>query len=407
MLDVTSLLCNRGQEGDPIRYGKENEHSGHRSPEDGSARKPVVVFNLTRQCNLECVHCYAGSSPRKFPGQLGTGRIKEVLDDLAEFEVPAVLFSGGEPLVHPDFFEILSHARDRNLRTTLSTNGTLIDEETADRLKEEGLRYVGISLDGMRETNDQFRGKEGAFDRALEGIRACRSVGQRVGLRMTITDHNLDELDDVFDLIVEEDIQRVCFYHLAYSGRGEQIREADLTDDQTRRMMETIFQRTREINEDRDLEVLTVANPADNAYLYKYLRRRAFDRAEDVYEYLKWNGGGTNSSGVGVASIDFYGRVHPNQFWMNRTLGNVKDRPFSAIWTDRDNEFLDRLRNRTEHLHGKCADCNLLDICGGGLRVRSDAVDDPWGPDPACYLTEKERRLPGYLDDRDSPVMSS
>lgn len=403
MLDVTSLLCERVQEGDPIRYGKKNGNSDHEAPGDGSTRKPVVVFNITRACNLECVHCYAGSGPQSFPGQISTDTIKTVLEDLADFGVPAVLFSGGEPMVHSDFSEILDHASQLNLRTTLSTNGTLIDEETAEELKESGLRYVGISLDGIGEVNDRFRGVDGAFERALEGIRVCRRVGQKVGLRMTITDHNLDQLDDIFDLIVEEDINRVCFYHLAYSGRGKDIEKADLSHEQTRRMMRTIFERTQEINEDRDLEVLTVANPVDNAFLYKYLRRHDFNRAPEVYRRLQWNGGATNSSGVGVASIDFYGRVHPNQFWMDRTLGNVKDRPFSDIWTDPDNEFLGKLRNRLDHLEGKCADCNLLDICGGGLRVRADATDNVWGPDPACYLTEKERTLPGFLDESFHP----
>ncbi|MFB6345918.1 MAG: radical SAM protein [bacterium] len=359
-----------------------------------------MVFNLIRDCNLECVHCYAGSRRKRFPGQLNTPTIKKVLEDLAEFDVPAVLFSGGEPLIHPDFFDILEHAENLGLRTTLSTNGTLVDEETALRLKESGLQYVGISIDGIGETNDRFRGMEKAFERALEGIRRCREVSQKVGLRMTITDHNIDQIDEVFDLIVEEDIQRACFYHLSYSGRGKDIRKADLSDHQARNMMVTIFDRTRKINQSgRDLDVLTVANPVDNAFLYKYLYQEDRARAEKVLRHLEWNGGGLNSSGVGVGAIDFYGRVHPNQFWMDRTLGNVKNRPFSEIWTDTDNEFLMKLRDRLQYLEGKCGECSLQSICGGGMRVRADATDHLWGPDPACYLTERERNIPEFLSD--------
>lgn len=392
MLDLTSLLFDRQSEGDELRYGTA------RDEDDGSQRKPVVVFNLTRDCNLECVHCYSGSKRKRFPGQLETETIKETLHDLADFGIPALLLSGGEPLVHRDFDDILRTVEELGLRTTLSTNGTLIDEAMARKLHDSCIRYVGISLDGLRDLNDDFRGVEGAFERAVNGIRNCKDAGQKVGLRMTLTSYNHDQLPGIFEFIREENIDRVCFYHLAYAGRGKDIAEADLTDRQRRNAIETIIAETRKsLRMGHELEVLTVANPVDNAYLYKRILREDPEDAERVKKYLEWNGGGLNSSGVGIGSIDFYGRVHPNQFWMDRTLGNVKNRPFSEIWTDDSNELLRKLRTRKDRLGGDCASCPFLEMCGGGLRLRAEADGDLWGTDPSCYLTDREREHPEFL----------
>lgn len=395
MLDISSLYCDRSSEGDPLRYGKKNQRSVHSPSEDGSKRKPVVVFNITRSCNLECMHCYSGSRPGRFPGQLSTPEIKSVLEDLADFDVPAVLLSGGEPMVHPDFWEILEFAVELDLRVTLSTNGTLITEERAGRLKETGLTYAGISLDGMKETNDRVRGMEGAFERSVRGFRNCRTVGQKVGLRLTLTQHNVQELDEIFDFIRDEGIDRVCFYHLAYAGRGNDIQDVDLSGEERRQAVATIFRRTRDLHEHgHPVEVLTVGNYVDGVYLYKEVKKEDSQRAERIREYLRWNGGAVNAAGVGLAAIDFYGRVHPNQFWMNRTLGTVPDRKFSEIWTDESNELLHRLRHRKKYLEEPCASCEYLDLCGGGLRARAEARDDPWGIDPSCYLQELRSPTP-------------
>lgn len=397
MLDLTSVLFDKNNDGDELRYGKS------RNEESGSLRKPVVVFNLTRDCNLECVHCYSGSRRKHFPGQLGTDTILETLRDLKEFEVPAVLLSGGEPMVHPDFDRILKEVEKLGLRATISTNGTLIDEDRAQQLADSPIRYVGISLDGLEDLNDEFRGVEGAFDRAVQGIENCREVDQKVGLRLTLTSYNYDQLPGIFQFIREHEIDRVCFYHLAYAGRGKDIAEADLSPRQRRQSFETIIQETRRsLDQGRDLEVLTVANPVDNAYVYKRIANEEPERAPRIRRQLEWNGGGLNSSGTGIGSIDFYGRVHPNQFWMSRTLGNVKDQPFSEIWTQ-DDEFLDKLRNRKPHLEEPCASCELLDVCGGGLRLRAEATGDLWGQDPSCYLTESERNNLRNLEESPTP----
>jgi radical SAM protein with 4Fe4S-binding SPASM domain len=385
MVNITKLYCGADQPADHLRYGH-----GPDAPRSAAERKPIVVWNVTRTCNLRCVHCYSDSFAQKYPGELTHDHARAVLDDLAEFGIPAVLFSGGEPLTRPDLMELMAYATGKGLRVTLSTNGTLIDEAVARKLKAINLTYAGISLDGIGETNDLFRGKKGAFDAAVRGIRACQSVGQKVGLRLTLTRRNCMDLHDIFDFIEAEGIQRACFYHLVYTGRGN--RADELTFAEVRRAMDIILERTRVFHE-RGMrkEILTVDNHADNAYVYLKLQAVNPARAQQVYRWMKWNGGGANSSGVGIANIDTQGNVHPDQFWQSATLGNVNDRPFSSIWTDHSIPLLAQLRNRLPLLKGRCAQCRFKEICGGSFRVRAFQVHgDPWASDPGCYLTDDE-----------------
>jgi Fe-coproporphyrin III synthase len=385
MVNITKLYCGEEQPADGLRYGH-----GHGAPKSAAERRPIVVWNVTRTCNLRCVHCYSDSYAQKYAGELTNEDAKRVIDDLAVFQVPAVLFSGGEPLTRPDLFDLMSYAVGKGLRLTLSTNGTLLDEVAAKKLKELGTTYVGISLDGIGETNDIFRGKKGAFDGAVRGMRNCRAVGQKVGLRLTLTRRNCMDLHDIFNFIEAEGIQRACFYHLVYSGRGNAADE--LTTADIRRAMDIILERTSSFHR-RGLkkEILTVDNHADNAYMYLKLGEREPERAEQVYKLMKWNGGGANSSGIGIANIDTQGNVHPDQFWQAATLGNVKQRPFSEIWSDNSIPLLAKLRNRLPLLKGRCAVCRFKDICGGSFRVRAFQVyGDPWASDPGCYLTDEE-----------------
>ncbi|MFB3817022.1 MAG: radical SAM protein [Candidatus Methylomirabilales bacterium] len=391
MISISKLYCQGLAESDGLRYGH-----GHRgaAPRSAAERRPVTVWNVTRTCNLRCIHCYTDSEARRYGGELTTAEGKRLLEDLAAFAVPAVLFSGGEPLARPDLLELVAYARGLGLRPTLSTNGTLITEEAAARIREAGFTYVGISLDGIGPVNDQFRGMAGAFDRAVRGFKACVAAGQRVGLRLTLTRHNVANLHAIFDFLEAERIDRACFYHLVYSGRGGRIAGDDLTPQESRRALDVILARTRDFHR-RGLpkEILTVDNHVDGVYLYLKLREEAPERAEEVRKLLAWNGGGLYSSGVGIADIDFQGNVHADQFWMHRSFGNVRERPFSQIWTDVSDPLMAGLKHRRAVLKGRCRPdmCRWFDLCGGALRVRADLVyGDPWAPDPACYLTDEE-----------------
>lgn len=354
-------------------------------------RRPIVVWNLTRTCNLKCVHCYTASEARKYPDELTTEQAKAVLDDLAEFNVPAVLFSGGEPLVRPDVFELAEYARSKGLHVVLSTNGTLINRETAQRLHDLQFAYVGISLDSARPAvHDEFRGVQGAFKRTMEGFRHCVNVDQKVGLRLTLTRQTCNDLDEIFDFIDNEGINRACFYHLCPAGRGSEL--AALRPEESRAAIDTIFRRTKQLNEgDKTVEILTVDNHCDGPYLYLKMLEEGHPRAQQVLDMLHWNGGARYSSGVGIANIDFLGNVHADQFSMYRTFGNVKQRKFSEIWQDTSDPIMAGLKERLDLLKGRCGSCRFKSVCAGGLRARAEQTfGDPWAEDPGCYLTDEE-----------------
>ncbi len=387
MISVSRLLYGMENFGDSLRY-----RHGVEGQANGVARGsgPVVVWNMTRACNLRCRHCYANSDGSVAEGELTTGEGMKFIDDLAEFRVPVILFSGGEPLVRGDFFDLAGHAVGRGIRVTISTNGTLIDLATARKIKDLGVGYVGISLDGIGENNDRFRGRKGAFEAALEGIRNCRRAGQKMGLRFTINRHNYGELDNIFRLIEEEGIPRVCFYHLVYSGRGSKMVEEDISHEETRAALELIMDRTGSMfRKGREVEVLTVDNHCDAVYIYLKLLRENSPRAAEVYRMLERNGG--NRSGIAIGEVDWAGGVHPDQFTRNHTLGNVRERKFGDIWTDLSNPVMAGLKNRAGLIGGRCAACRWFKLCNGNFRARAEAVyGDFWAQDPACYLTDEE-----------------
>ena len=381
MINCTRLLSGKLGFYDEIRYAKGK-------PAD--TNRPIVVWNTTKSCNLSCVHCYFDAKAKKDRGELTTEQARAMIDDLAAFGAPVLLFSGGEPFMREDLFELGKYALTKGLRTVISTNGTLITKEAAENIKAAGFSYVGISMDGLEKVNDEFRKSRGAFKKTLDGIRNCRARGVRLGLRFTINKHNFRDIPGIFDLIESEGIRRACFYHLVYSGRGSAMVKDDLTKQESRSTMDLIFERTARLcRKNIDTEILTVDNHTDGVYLYLCLKKENKKRASEALELLKINGG--NKSGIGIADIDNLGFVHPDQFWRHYSLGNVKARNFSEIWSDENDALLRSLRNRLRLLKGKCGRCHYQDICGGNFRVRAEAFyGDLWQEDPACYLTEEE-----------------
>lgn len=388
MISVTKLLFATDYFGDELRYTKNARHAKNGVHEGAG---PVVVWNCTRTCNLKCRHCYMDSDNKKYQNELSTEEAKKFIDDLAEFKVPVLLFSGGEPLIRPDFFELAAYAMEKGIRPTISTNGTLITREYAQKIKDIGIGYVGISLDGLREVNDKFRGREGAFKAAMQGIENCVAVSQRVGLRFTINQHNFRELESIFDFIEQENINRVCFYHLVYSGRGVKMTDEDVTPEQSRKAMDIIIKRTRDF-EERGLkkEILTVDNHCDGVYMYlKALKEGNEKLAEQIKKYTFYNGG--NRSGIAFGEVDPFGYVHPDQFTQYYTLGNVRERKFGDIWQDTSSPIMAGLKNRKPLLKGRCKACKFLDVCNGNFRTRAEAIKgDYWESDPSCYLTDEE-----------------
>jgi len=354
-------------------------------------RGPVVVWNCTKTCNLKCMHCYANSDSKKYEGELSTKEAKALISDFDEFRVPVILFSGGEPLLRNDIFELIKHAENHKIRSTISTNGTLIDKDVARRIKKSGVGYVGISLDGIGYKHDEFRRTKGSFDKALNGIVNCREVNQKVGVRFTINSHNYNQLEDIFHLIKEEKINRVCFYHLVYSGRGSEMIKEDISHAESRDAMDLIMEKTVELG--NKVEILTVDNHADTVYLYLQAQKKYPHLADNIFKLMQMNGG--NRSGIAIANVDYLGNVHADQFTPQYTFGNVKERAFKEIWTETTSPIMMGLKDRKNLLKGRCSKCKWIGVCNGNFRTRAESVTgDFWASDPACYLSNEEIGVP-------------
>jgi heme d1 biosynthesis radical SAM protein NirJ len=356
---------------------------------------PVVIWNLIRRCNLTCKHCYSISADKDFSGELNTKEVFSVMDDLKAFKVPVLILSGGEPLLRPDIYEISQRAREMEFYVGLSTNGTLINESNIKRIAAVGYDYLGISIDGLRATHDRFRRKEGAFDASMHAIRLCRDQGIKVGMRFTLTQDNADELPELLQLADREHIDKFYLSHLNYAGRGNINRKDDVVLQATRRAMDLLFETCWQ-HEQQGLarEYVTGNNDADGVYLLQWIARRFPERVEHMRAKLaQWGG---NSSGINVANIDNLGNVHPDTFWWDYNLGNVRDRPFQEIWQDTSDPLMAGLKARPRNVKGRCGLCRYFDICGGNTRVRAyQLTGDAWAEDPACYLDNEEIGVTG------------
>jgi len=378
MINISKLYCDLAGQSDDLRYHKPDTFG------------PIVVYNCTARCNLRCLHCYSSSDASCDREQLTTDQAKRFLAQLPEANVPVALFSGGEPLLREDLLELLVEARRLGLRTVISTNGTRIDRDTAGKLAETGLSYVGISLDGQEPFHDEFRQTKGCFRAALKGIENCHQAGLRTGLRFTITRSNADQVPALFDIAVEAGIRRICFYHLVSSGRARDLDEQAPTLEQTRETINTIIDRTRELaGKGLVEEVLTVGNHADGPFLLVRMQAEGHPAFETARQLLLANGG--NRTGEKIACVSWDGTVYADQFWRNYPLGNIMQTPFAKIWANTSDPVLSKLRHKDTFADPRCLRCRWFDLCKGNYRfLGPDPADDQWRNEPPCYLTDEE-----------------
>jgi radical SAM protein with 4Fe4S-binding SPASM domain len=378
MINISKLYCGLAGESDDLRYSGD------------TSLGPVVVYNCTSRCNLRCLHCYSSSQSNRFDDELDTSQAKRFLSQLTYVNCPVVLFSGGEPLLRQDLFELLKEAKQLGLRTVLSTNGTLIDSAIAEKLAEVGVRYVGVSIDGEKQFHDKFRQVQGCFKSAIAGIKNCQKAGIKTGLRFTITKANAAQIPVVFDIAASLNIRRLCFYHLIRSGRAKDLESQVLNTEHTRHVLDVIIEKTSDFVQ-RALvdEVLTVGNHADGPYLLTKMAGQDNQRYEYARRLLLANGG--NKIGQNIICVGWDGRVHPDQFWRNYSLGNVKDKSFKELWVNQDEPVLHRLRNKSQFAAPRCLRCRWFDLCKGNFRFLDTETDiEYWLNEPACYLTDNE-----------------
>ena len=388
MIGCTKLLCGTATVSDVIKHSSREGQVPPELLQFSNQNRPLVVWNMTNRCNLRCRHCYISAEDRQYHDELTTDEAKAFITDLANMRVPVLLFSGGEPLIRKDIFELGRMAADLGLRPVISSNGTLIDKDIARKIKEAGFQYVGISIDGKPSTNDEFRNMPGAFAAALKGIHACLDERVKTGIRFTVNRYNQADLPEILDIVEKEGIPRFCMYHLVYAGRGAEMADMDTSVEETRQILDFLSERTVDLYQRGvQVEILTTDNHADGIYLLNRIRRQQPERVDEIVTLLEMHGG--CSAGTKFANVDPRGNVHPCQFWQDYTVGNVREKPFSEIWNS-DDELMVMLREKDKHVKGRCGACTYKSLCGG-CRIRARAVyGDLWAEDPACYLTAEE-----------------
>ncbi len=355
---------------------------------------PVVIWNLIRRCNLRCQHCYSTSLDIDFKDELTTQQIKNTIDDLKVAQVPVLIFSGGEPLLRPDIYEISEYAKNKGFYVALSTNGTLINEDNIAQIKAANYQYVGISIDGLETFHDQFRRQKGSFKASMKAIKLCKQAGIKVGMRLCLTKDNFADLPAMLDLMDEYQVDKFYLSHLNYSGRGKRSAENDAFFNMTKQAMTLLFERAwQHINEGRESDFVTGNNDADGAFLLQWAQQKFADKfpkrvAKLKQSLINWGG---NASGVNVANIDNTGTIHPDTYWWDHAIGNVKTDKFSDIWQNTQDPLMLGFRQKPRPVKGRCRQCQYLAICGGNTRTRAFAqTGDVWSEDPGCYLSDQE-----------------
>jgi heme d1 biosynthesis radical SAM protein NirJ len=362
-----------------------------------AARKmpgPVVIWNLIRRCNLRCKHCYSTSLDIDFKDELTTEQIKATIDDLKVAQVPVLILSGGEPLLRPDIYEITAYAKAKGFYVALSTNGTLIDESNIEQIKAADYQYVGISVDGLEEFHDEFRRQKGSFKTSMHAIKLCKEAGIKIGMRLCLTKENFNDIPAMLNLMEEYKVDKFYLSHLNYSGRGKRSAENDAMFKMTKDTMELLYERAwSHISQGIETDFVTGNNDADGPFLLHWATKKFGETHPEAIANLKqrlinWGG---NASGVNVANIDNTGTIHPDTYWWNHPIGNVKKEKFSDVWKNTQDPLMLGFRQSPRPVTGRCAQCEHLNICGGNTRTRAFAQSgDAWAEDPGCYLDDNE-----------------
>lgn len=359
------------------------------------ARAPVVVWNVCRHCNMKCPHCYAAATTTSAQNDMDTMEAIGVLETLAQGGVKVVIFSGGEPLLRRDIVELITHATKLGIAPHLSSNGSLIDVGVASRLKAAGLAYVGVSLDGTAQFNDTYRGMTGGFRLAVRALKACREVGIRTGVRLTLTRRNASQVNAVLSVARRHGAARFYVSHLVYAGRALRLLDDDLSPSESRSALLALFHLGEELlSMGESIRLVSGGNDSAGVFLLRYVEERyGREAGARIRRLLALRGG--NSAGQGILAVDSRGRVHPDQFWRGVTLGNLRRQSVAEVLAS---PVASALRDRVSRLTGRCGTCAYQDLCRGSHRERALAAHgDMWAPDPACVLEDAEiqRAAPG------------
>ncbi len=369
----------------------------------------LIVWNFTNLCNFRCKHCYQ-TAGRALPDELSLEEKLEVVAQLDRAGVAAVALSGGEPTIHPHFLPVIREISRRGMYPAVATNGWVFaDKEKLLEAKRAGLRYVEVSVDSANpRKHDEFRGVEGAWERAIKALQNAAELGISHALAMTVTRFNYEEVPEVIDLADELGLQRIVFFNFIPVGRGKEIVKYDLTPEQREEFLRTIY---KEMGKHKGLQIVSTAPQ----YARVTLQLSGGEEVSPAHFYVGNDPivkslaefiGGCGAGRI-YAAIQPEGTVTPCVF-MPIPVGNVRQKEFREIWET--SEVMLKLRERAKHVWGYCANCPYLNVCGG-CRARAYAYfRDPLGPDPGCVLNKKyweqvQEEL-GILTPKKAPVVT-
>ncbi|MFA9557275.1 radical SAM protein [Evansella sp. AB-rgal1] len=320
--------------------------------------KPRIIFwELTEGCNLKCIHCRATAQPIRAKDELTTKQAFDVVEQVSELGNPILILTGGEPLYRPDFFEIASYANKKGITLAMASNGTLINEKVAQKIKQSGIRRVAISFDGPSPSiHDKFRGLPGSFDDALRGLKTVQSIGIQTQMNTTITKHNVDHVEKMLQLAEYNNVDALHLFMLVPVGCGVEIVEENmLTAEEYEDVLSWFYEKSREVS----FEIRATCAP----HYYRIMREKAKEKGERITRNAHGMSAVTKGclAGSGVFFISHKGRVRPCGY-LPLEAGNLLEQPLQTIWND--SELFHILRSK-DSLEGKCGVCEFVNVCSG------------------------------------------
>lgn len=314
--------------------------------------KLIISWNTTNKCNLKCSHCYRDAGDI-CEGELNTEEAKILLDQIAKAGFKIMIFSGGEPLMREDIFELISYASKIGLRPVLGSNGTLITKEVAKKLKEAGIAAVGISLDSLDpDKHNNFRGYENAYKDTIDGMKNCRDIGIRFQIHTTVMDWNKNEILPITDFAVDTGAAAHHIFFLVPTGRGKKIEKELLNSEEYEELLTSIMKKQQQV----PIELKPTCAP-------QFIRI-----AQDLNMNIRFKKGCL--AGISYCIINPKGDVQPCAY-LTEVAGNVRKTPFDEIW--KNSNIFNELR--TLNYKGSCGTCKHKKSCGG-CRARAAYYND-------------------------------
>jgi AdoMet-dependent heme synthase len=342
----------------------------------------MIAWEVTRSCNLNCVHCRAAASCGPYPGELSTKECFQLVDEVAAMSSPVIILTGGEPLLRPDIFDIAGYGTNKGLRMVMATNGTLVTSAVAQKMMESGIKRVSISIDGKdAQSHDMFRQEKGAFDKAMTGITALKGAGMEFQINTTITTANLKQMKDILELTKTLGAAAHHIFLLVPTGRGKELAGQAITAADYEETLNWFHQ------ESLNCKIQLKATCAPHYFRIMHQQKgNVKERKKPTGHFHEMTRGCLG--GISFCFISHIGQVQPCGY-LELDCGNVRKQSFAGIWENSD--VFRNLRDVSKY-GGKCGVCEFIKVCGGCRARAYEATGDYLAEEPLCLYQPKTDR---------------